>query len=105
MRAGYDKAKAAAESLNIKPGTYRTYEYDPDVNGREPSLTELQRICRKFKVSWIWVATGDGDPDHGVIDPRAEEAATKAKAIPQDKQGDAWDAVMGVLDSYAKRAG
>lgn len=91
--------------MSIKPGTYRTYEYPEGENGREPPLTELQRMARKFKVSWIWVATGQGSPDEGLVDPRAELAAEKARQIPSDKQDDAWSAVMGVLDAYAKKAG
>lgn len=105
LRAGFDRAKDAAESLGIKPGTYRTYEYPEGENGREPALTDLQRICRKFKVNWIWVAAGQGTPDEGVIDPRANAAVQRAADIPADKQDDAWSAVMGVLDSFARKAG
>lgn len=105
LRAGYERGKDAAESLNIKPGTYRTYEVGKADGGRAPTLSELQRIARKFKVSWVWLATGQGSPDEGVVvNERLAEAAERAEAIPEDKREDAWSAVMGVLEAYRKRA-
>lgn len=105
LRAGYDRAKDAADSLNIRPGTYRTYEYPLGEGGREPALTELQRISRKLKVSWIWVATGEGEPDKDVVaDERLAAVAQKASEVPPEKQDDAWSAVMGVLDAYGRKA-
>lgn len=106
IQAGFERAKDAADSLSIKPGTYRTYEYPPGENGREPPLSELQRIARKLKVNWIWLATGDGSPDEDPIaNERLAAAARKAGDIPADKQEDAWSAVMGVLESFGRRAG
>jgi hypothetical protein len=106
VRAGFERGKDAAISLNIKPGTYRTYEVGKADGGRAPSLSEMQRIARKFKVSWIWVLTGEGSPDEGVVtNERLAEAQTKADAIPEEKRDDAWSAVMGVLDAYARKAG
>lgn len=105
-RTEFQRAKDAAESLGIKPGTYRTYEYDPNDNGREPPLSELQRIAKKFKVSWVWIASGQGSPDADVVtDPNLAAAAERAGAIPADKQADAWNAVMGVLEAFARKAG
>ena len=105
LRAGFERAKDAADSLGIKPGTYRTYEYDPTQNGREPPLTELQRICRKFKVSWVWVASGQGDPDAGVVqDERLQAVSDKFGQVDPEKQDDAMNAVLGVLDAFRKRA-
>lgn len=63
-------------------------------------------MARKFKVSWVWVLTGEGSPDEGVIvNDRASEAAQRAEAIPEDKRDDAWSAVMGVLEAYGRKAG
>jgi transcriptional regulator with XRE-family HTH domain len=105
LRAGYERAKDAAESLGIKPGTYRTYEYPIGEGGREPALSELQRIARKLKVNWVWLATGDGSPDEDLIaKERLAAAARKAGEIPADKQDDAWSAVMGVLDAFGRKA-
>lgn len=106
LRAGYERSKDAADSLGIKPGTYRTYEYPVGEGGREPSLSELQRISRKLKVNWIWVATGDGDPDKDLAaDERLATVAQKVGAVPEDKRDDAWSAIMGVLDAYGRKAG
>lgn len=105
LRAGFDQAKDAAESLAIKPGTYRTYEYPPGENGREPPLSELQRISRKYKVNWIWIATGEGTPDEGVIvDERLAEVSQKLGEVPEEKRDDAMSAVMGVLDAFRRKA-
>lgn len=92
-------------SLNIKPGTYRTYEVGKADGGRAPALSETQRMARKFKVSWVWLATGEGRPDDAPPDERLAVAAKKAEQIPEEKRDDAWSAVMGVLDAYGRRAG
>lgn len=106
LRAGYERGKDAAVSLNIKPGTYRTYEVGKADGGRAPTLSELQRMARKFKVSWVWVATGQGAPDEGVVtNERAAQAAERAEEIPEDKRDDAWSAVMGVLDAFKRKTG
>lgn len=104
--AGFERAVDAAESLGIKPGTYRTYERGPEDGGREPPLSELQRMARKFKVNWIWLATGEGLPKDDILnDERVAKAARKARDIDPDKADDAWNAVMGVLDAFARKAG
>jgi hypothetical protein len=104
-RTEFKRAKDAAVSLNIKPGTYRTYEHIPGEGGRLPPLTELQRICRKYKVSWTWVATGEGDPDTGVSpDGRLADVSRRLGRIPEEKQDDAMSAVLGVLDAFARKA-
>lgn len=106
QKAGYERAKDAADSLGIKAGTYRTYERDPADGGREPPLSEIQRMARKFKVSWIWLATGDGDPKHDILtDERNAAIAKKRREVDPEKEDDAFAAVMGVLDAFARRAG
>lgn len=103
----FTRVKDAAESLNLKPGTYRTYEHEPGADGgRLPALSELQRICRKYKVSWVWVATGEGSPDDAsIVDERAGAITDKLGQVPADKQADALSAAMAVLESYARKAG
>jgi transcriptional regulator with XRE-family HTH domain len=106
LRAGYERAKDAADSLNIKPVTYRTYEIGKADGGRAPTLSDLQRMCRKFKVSWIWVATGEGSPDEGVTpDERMKALAQKMGEVPAEKQDDALAAMMGMLDGFSRKAG
>jgi hypothetical protein len=63
-------------------------------------------MARKFKVNWIWLATGDQAPEADPLnDDRLAAAAKKAAEVPADKQDDAWNAVMGVLDAFARKAG
>jgi hypothetical protein len=106
-RTPFERAKDAADSLGIKQGTYRTYEHAPGTDGgRLPPLTELQRICRKFKVSWVWVATGEGTPDTGVVtDERLATIGERLGQVPDEKQDDAIRAALGVLDAFARKAG
>lgn len=103
LRAGFERSKDAAESLNVKPGTYRNYEHSKADGGREPPLVEIQRMARKFKASWVWIASGQGSPDDDVEDERLTLVMQKAKAIPPEKQEDAYNAVLGVLEAYRKR--
>lgn len=105
-RTPFERVKDAAESLGLKPGTYRTYEHSPgEDGGRLPPLTELQRICRRFKVNWVWVATGEGTPDDGVVtDDRIAAVSDRFGRVPPEKQDDAMSAVLGVLDAFARKA-
>lgn len=106
-RSPFERVKDAADSLAIKPGTYRTYEHEPgEDGGRAPTLPELQRICRKYKVSWVWVASGQGTPDTDISqDERLNVVGEKLGQVPPEKQEDAMSAVMGVLDAFARKAG
>ena len=104
-QTAFERAKDAADSLNIKPGTYRTYERPPSDNGRVPPLTEIQRIARKFKVSWPWLATGQGAPDDVLFDDRLAAFGLMVAAVPEDKRSDAVTAALAVLDSFTKKAG
>lgn len=104
MKAGFERAKDAADSLGIKPGTYRTYERGLEDGGREPPISEIQRMARKFKVSWIWLVSGDGAAQGDILaDERLAAAARRAMQVPDEKKDDAWNAVMGVLDAFARK--
>lgn len=106
LNAKFERVKDAAISLGIKPVTYRTYEQSRADNGRIPPLTEVQRMARKFKVSWVWLLTGEGTPADGVqFSDKLAQVQEKADEIPEDKREDAWSAVMGVLDAFARKAG
>lgn len=103
-RSAFDSGKDAAISLGVKPGTYRTWERPKEEEGREPPLTEIQRMARKFKVSWVWLAAGEGTPTSELVaDERLSSIARKAQDIPADKQDDAWNAAISVLDSFRAR--
>jgi hypothetical protein len=59
-----DNASAAAESLGIKPGTYRAYERPAGGEQKNIALSfeHAQKIARKFGVSWVWLLSGEGAP-------------------------------------------
>lgn len=107
-RTPFPRPTDAARSLNMRPGTYRTYELSKADGGRAPSLMEIQRIARKFKVSWSWIATGEGSPDDepknelkAIIDRLAE----RVSEVDPDKQDDALAAVEGVLAAFRRKLG
>lgn len=63
LQAGFDIQVAAAESLGMKAQTYRTYERAPDEAGARSFDHNLaRRFATKFKVNWVWLLTGEGDP-------------------------------------------
>lgn len=103
MRAGFDRAADAAISLGVKAGTYRSWERRPEDNGREPPLSEIQRAARKFKVSWVWLAAGEGRPDDSSSEQLAE-VAKRSRDIDPDRADDAWTAVFGVLEAFKRKA-
>lgn len=105
LRTEFSRPTALAVSLNIKPGTYRTWEQLKADGGRIPPLSELQRVAHKLKVSWQWLATGDGTPFDTASDPFSLLIAARFQEVPQEKQDDARRAVEAVLDAFAKKAG
>lgn len=98
----------AARSLNIPPGTYRTYEVPKADGGRVPPLVTIQKIAAKFKVSWAWMATGDGSPyDKDEPTPLmvvTNDIAKDLEDVPAEKLDDAVRAARAVLSSF-KRTG
>lgn len=109
MRAGFERSKDAAESLGMKPITYRTYERAPGTAGaRGFDHENAARFGRKFKVSWTWLLTGQGAPDAAPeTELRVEvgKIADRIESIEDEGQRKtAVDLIWGVLDAYAKRA-
>jgi transcriptional regulator with XRE-family HTH domain len=97
-----------ARSLNIKPGTYRTYEQAKADDGRVPPIPILQKIAAKYGVSWQWLATGEGSPDEKVVTELqviVNQLAERIGQVPEEKREDAMTAVQGVLDAFARRVG
>ncbi len=104
-RTEFIQLKDAAASLNVKPGTYRTWEQTKSNGGRAPPLTEIQRLAQKFRVRWEWLATGNGEPD---LPPEAEvgrmlRELVGSRGVPESKQEDAIDAISALLESYARK--
>jgi hypothetical protein len=104
----FQRPTDAAKSLNIKPGTYRTYELPKSQGGRWPGNSEVQRIAKKFGVSWLWLLTGQGDPADAAVPELqvyVEQLAERVSRITEDKREDAFDAAKAVLDAYIRKAG
>jgi transcriptional regulator with XRE-family HTH domain len=104
MRSPFETAADTARSLGLKPGTYRTYERPTDENGRKPDLSEIQRIAKKLAVSWTWLASGSGRPDDGAVevDDRAVLVAQRIDKLPPEKQLDALNAALAVIDAIGR---
>lgn len=103
----FERAGDAADSLGIKPGTYRTYERRKADGGRLPPLSETQRIAKKLGVDWPWLATGDGRPDGEPAATRDDRVARFVEMlldVPADRQDDAINAAEAVIKSFIRRA-
>lgn len=102
-RAGFATAKEAAAALAIPDPTYRTYERPTEANGRWPKSSLLQRIAKRFKVSWAWLETGEGDHDAGLMEVEdLQRLADAAKVVDITKRADAINAAVSVLESFRK---
>jgi transcriptional regulator with XRE-family HTH domain len=102
----FERAGDAADSLGIKPGTYRTYERRKADGGRLPPLPEIQRIAGRLGVNWPWLATGDGRPDSEPTtrDDRVARFVEMLLDVPADRQDDAINAAEAVIKSFIRRA-
>lgn len=101
QQSRFERAKDAAESIGIKPVTYRSYE-NP-TNPRIPPIPEAKRIADKFKVSWVWLLAGQGHP-HDINARFGELAEQYAAKVSEEKRADAERAALSVLESYMKSA-
>lgn len=100
----FDRKTAAAKSMGLKPGTYRTYEIPKADGGREPERPILQQIARKYGVSWVWMLTGEGSPsDKDEPTPVmvvSNEIAADIEQVPEDKREDALRAAKAVIAAF-----
>ena len=103
-RTQFVRMTDAARSLNVKPGTYRTWEFTKADGGRAPMLSELQGLARKFNVSWQWILTGEGSPD-AATDAEAlllvSDITDRLSRVDAAKQQDALRAINGILDAFS----
>lgn len=96
----------AASTLNVKPGTYRTWEQPKESDGRVPDMSTIQQIAAKFGVSWVWLLSGQGSPyyDHK-MEEQFNAFQRRLPDIPEEKRDDALEAARAVFESFARRAG
>lgn len=92
-------AEAAADSLGIKPHTYRAYERPPHAS-KHTRLDDQRAIqfARKFGVSWQWLLTGKGRPDaDDDLTPTERRMIDALREAPEDRQAAAADAIIQLL--------
>lgn len=100
MRAGYTHASEAARKLAVKPVTWRSWE----AGEREPELNEKQRVARRLKVSWTWLASGEGRPDQGVItDESVQKLADDLARLSDDDRAFAIETARGAIAPFLRR--
>ena len=98
----FDTAEAAAESLGMKPNTYRNYEREPGGSRHKPlDHQHAIRFARKFKVSWIWLLTGEGSPDTPDITPAQERMLQATRGVSEEDQARAAAVVEAMLKKGA----
>jgi hypothetical protein len=107
-RAGFERAKDAADSLGMNAVTYRSYERRPDQAGARMFDHQVAaRLGKKFKVSWIWLLKGEGQPDD-VASPVMQEAERIAERLEQIEEGPQREAaaqlIWSVLENYSKKS-
>lgn len=104
-RAGrLPKATDGAAYVGVKAGTYRTYETPKGEGGREPPLEEIKRIAIRFRVNWIWLATGEGRPDVNVLaDERLLQLGNKIARLDPSDQDAAIDAATSFVETLQSR--
>lgn len=95
-------AEAAAESLGIKPGTYRAYERRPGSSKHIPLDDQsAPPLAKKFGVSWIWLLKGAGSPDADIesLSPDERRVINALREAPKARQAAAADAITQLLKS------
>jgi hypothetical protein len=94
------QAEAAADSLGIKPGTYRAYERRPGAS-KHIALDHqtAARFARKFAVNWTWLLTGEGSPDASddQLTPIERRMIDALREAPEARQAAAADAIIQLL--------
>jgi transcriptional regulator with XRE-family HTH domain len=83
IQKGFERAKDAAESMGMKPGTYNAYERPP-TSSKHTKLDHQRaaQFARKFGVRYEWLLEGRGEPMPG---PKDRVAELMDKASPEEQ--------------------
>lgn len=94
----FDTAEAAAESLGLKANTYRTYERRPD-SSKHTALDHQNaaKFAKKFKVSWVWLLTGEGGPFDDQLPEAQQRVLSAMQDAPAEKQAVVADMIERLL--------
>lgn len=85
-RSPFETAEAAAESMGIKPGTYRAYERPPHASKHIALDHQVAgKAAKKFKVNWVWLLTGKGSPDAADMSPAQERIMQATDGASEDE--------------------
>jgi hypothetical protein len=101
VHAKFETAKAAADSLGIKEGTYSAYERSPE-SSKHTALDHQRaaQFARKFKVNWRWLLLGEDTPFTVDLTPAQERALAAMRSASEADQERAAD----VIETLLKRA-
>lgn len=101
LHAKYATARAAADSLGEKEGTYIAYERAPG-SSKWSKLNSQRAIQfgRKFRVSWIWLLTGDGTPFENVMSDAQARLAAAIADQPEEEQ----ERIVNIVELMVKKA-
>lgn len=81
-RANFETAKAAADSMGIKPGTYAGYERNPDSSRHVPlDHQNAARFAKKYRVRWEWLLMGEGKPWLETEEPDGEPPSPATRVV------------------------
>lgn len=92
-------ARAAARSLGIEENTYTLYERPPRSPKSAMGIERARQFGQKFKVSWVWLATGEGTPfeTERTFSPEAASVAEKIDSLPEDERKAKAEAIRALL--------
>lgn len=83
----FDRAKDAAESMNMKDTTYGAYERPPESSKHIPlDHQKAIKYGRKFGVRWEWLLEGRGDPFMAPPGSPAERVLEALNSSDPDRQ-------------------
>lgn len=98
-------AGLAAESMGIKPHTYRAYERPEDAS-KHSALSHQRAIQfgRKFGVSWTWLMEGKGTPfdiPTNELNETERRIVEAVRDVPEERQASVAAAIEALLKSQA----
>lgn len=91
------KAAAAAMRPRMEENTYTTYERPPRSNKTTLDVDRARQFARLFKVSWVWLSTGEGEPFATEMSPEARSLAAEVDRFPEDQRKAKVQAIKALL--------
>jgi hypothetical protein len=93
-----DTARDAAEALGMKEDTYSAYERRPTSSKSTGlSVPRARQFGKKFKVSWVWMASGEGSPFDEQMSPEAQTLVREVDKLPEEQRKAKVEAIRALL--------